>query len=427
MASEITFKTITLNKENFLAVINPDVIAVETQGFLSFNSGIYGSKVDNAFPDLAIDLYLNSAAAHQNLVNLKANLILGNNLQAEDEADNAIIEPFLAKRNKAGDNLKSSYKKWAKDTALFNACVMQVIFNRDGEIAEIYHVPVQNFRLGKPNKYGQIEYGFLSQNWGMISNSKQSRSGTKDYVKIRMFEPTDWKKHPVQLLYLKDYSYGYYAMPAWSAAINWLLVSREISDFHKHNIRSNFFLSGLLTQKKGGMTDEQIEMNAQAIETFYKGGQGRKVLLAYVEDMVNDKPIFETFSPDQQDKLFDILSQQAFQEIVTAHNSYAILAGYDSKGSDLGGDSNKLITSLQAFDALVCQNMKEIIIGGINRICEVNKLPAIMCITTPPTITLPIAQPDDTTLNERREILYGLPPLDDSANNANNSGDIPAV
>lgn len=423
--SKLTFRTVNISKQNFLNVINPDQQVVETQGFLSYNCGIYGTKNDNAFPDFIIDLYQNAAGAHQNLVNLKANLILGNNLQAEDEAQAEIVDKFISRRNKSGDNLKSTYGKLSKDFALANACVAQVVYNRDGKISEIYHVPFQNFRLGKPNKFGHIEWGYLSPSWGIISNSRTQKTGGKNSVRIRMFDPSNWQKHPVQLIYMKDYSYGYYATPHYSAAINWLLVSREISDFHKHNIRSNFFLSGMLTQKKGGMSDEQIEENSEAIEKFFMGGQGRKVLQAYVEDMVNDKPTFEQFSPDGQDKLFDVLSQQAFQEIVTAHNAYTILAGADSKGSDLGGDSNKLNTSLQAFNYLVCEGMKEIIIGWLNRIMDINGLPPVMCITEPLKITMPIAQPEDLTLNERRAYLYGLPPIDESENNVAPDGEIP--
>lgn len=424
--SKLTFKTITINQENFLNVINPDTVVPEVGGYLSWNTGIYGSKTDNAMPDLIVDLYHNAASAHQNLVNLKANLILGNNLQAEDDTNEEAVNAFIAKRNKANMNLKATYGYLSKDMALFNAAVAQVVYNREGQIAEIYHVPTQNFRLGKPNKYGQIEFGFLSNNWGIIQNSRQSK-GAKDYVKIRMFDPTAWQKYPVQLIYMKDYSYGYYATPAYSAAINWMLISREISNFHLNNIKSNFFLSGMLTQKKGGMTDEQLDENADAIEKFFKGGAtGKKVLLSYADDMVNDKPVFEKFAGDDQDKMFDVLSQQTFQQIVTAHNAYSILAGLDAKGADLGGDSNKLVTSVAAFNYLVCEEMKSIILGWLNRIMTINQLPALTCITTPPKIAIPIAVATDLTVNERRDILYGLPEIDNSANNVNNDNTIPA-
>lgn len=424
---KITFKTVTINKDNFLRVINPDTQVLETDGHIAYHTGIYGNKTDDGFFELAIDLFTNGAGAHQNLVNLKGNLILGNNLQAENDEDQAIVDKWISRRNKAGDNLKQVYEKASKDTALFNGCVLQVVFSRDGRIAEVYHVPMQNFRLGKPNKYGQIEYGYLSTTWATISNSKSSKN-TKDRVKIRMFDPSVYDKHPVQLMYCKPYSYGFYSVPQWTSAINWILVSREISDFHLNNIRSNFFLSGMLTQKKGGMSDEQVEQNAQAIEQFYKGGAtGRKVLLSYVEDLINDKPVFEKFSGEDQDEMFDLLSQQAFQQIVTAHQSYSILAGVDSKGSDLGGDSNKLVTTLAAFNYLVCEPMKEVIISNLNRIQELNEMPALMCITEPPKIAIPQGQPEDTTVNERRAMLYGLPEIDDSVNDVAPTNEIPTA
>ena len=428
MASEITFKTITLNRENFLNVINPDTQIQETQGYLSWNTGIFGSKNDNAMPDFLIDLYTNGAGVHQNLVNLKAQLITGNNLQAEDDTQATQINSFIARRNKAGMNLKQTYSQCAKDFALANACVLQVVYNRDGEIAEVYHVPFQNFRLGKMNKYGQFEFGYISQNWGVIANSRQRSGGVKDMVKIRLFDPTNWKKYPVQLLYLKDYSYSNYAIPSYTAALNWILISREISDFHLNNIRTNFFLSGMLVQKKGGMTEEQIEENAQAIEQFYKGKNGRKVLLSYVEDMINDKPVFEKFSGDDQDELFDVLNQQAFQQVVTAHNAYPILAGYDTKGADLGGDANKLNIALQAFNELVCEGYKDVIVSGLNRlIVDVNGLPPVAVYTEPLKINLPTEQPEDTTRNERRAILFGLPEIDESQNSADNTNQIPTA
>ena len=142
-------------------------------------------------PDFLIDVFTNSTGVHQNLINLKAQLVLGNNLQAEDDTKAAGVNPFIAHRNKSGMNLKQVYAQCAKDFALANACVLQVVYNREGKIAEVYHVPFQNFRLGKMNKYGQFEFGYISQNWGIIANSKQRSGvlrGTKhlDYLNHRL-------------------------------------------------------------------------------------------------------------------------------------------------------------------------------------------------------------------------------------------------
>ena len=421
--SKQTFRTIDIPPKKFVKVINPDTMIKGTQGVLSFNTGIYGSKFDNAMPDLLIDLYENGSPVHQNLVNTKTTLILGNNLQSEDINDTEAVNAFIRKRNKTGQNLKGVYGQCAKDFALFNSCVLQVIYNRLGQIAEIYHVPVQDFRLGIPNKYGQIEYGYLSKHWGLISNSIQQQR--MDSVKLRMFDPTNWKKYPTQLLYLKDYSYSYYAIPAYMSALNWILIDREISNFHLNNVKSNFFLSMLLTQVKSGMSDEQIDENATNIENFYAGSTGRKVLLSYVEQMT-DKPDVTQISGNEQDKLFDILAQQCFQQLITGHNSYPVLGGYD-KSNNLGGDADRLNTSLMAFDQLVCEPMKQVILDGINRLLEVNSIPPVTCFTESLKLTPAIQQPEDLTESERRNMIFGLPPKDSSSNSSNNPNDISAT
>jgi len=423
--TKILFKTITIDKQNFYQAINPDQQINESNGILYFNTGIFGSKIDNSFPNFLLDLYTNASSVHANFINLKGSLIQGNNLQAEDDAQSALVDPFIGKYNKSNDNLKSVYAKAAMDMALFEASVLQCVFNRNGEVSEVYHIPTQNFRLGKLNKYGWSEYGYLSNSWGYISNSIQNNYvQTKDAVRIRMWSPDEWKKYPVQLMYLKPYSYSPYAVPSYNAGLNWILVNHEISNFHKNNLRTNLFLSGILTQLKGGMSDEQIEENAVEIEKFYSGSKGRKVLISYVDNM-DDKPVFESIIGTEQDKLFDVLQKEAFQQIVTAHNGYPILAGVDPTGSSLGGDSNLINIALQAFTHLVVEKKKQVLIDGLNRITRINKLPALTVITEPLKITMPLPQADDLTRNERRAYLYDLPEIDESANNVSNPNSIP--
>lgn len=421
-ASKQTFKAIDIPPEKFLTVANPDTQIKSVDGILSYNTGIWGSRVDNAMPDFLIDLYVNGSSTHQNLVNLRSNLIIGNNLQAEDSTLQPLVLPFLQKRNKANDNLKSVYAKASKDMSLFNGCVLQVLFNREGKIAEVYHIPEQDFRLGIPNKFGQIEFGFISKTWGYIANSVEMRR--KESVKIRMWTPDQWKKWPTQLIYIKDYSFNFYGIPAYNSAIPWILIDKNISDFHLNNVKSNFFLSMMLSIVKGAMSDKEIEDNAKEIEAFYSGVKGRKALIEYIDDIANASKI-QQISGAEQDKLFDILSQQCFQKITTGHSAYPVLGGMD-KSDNLGGDSNRLYTSLMSFTQLVCQPIKQIILDNFNMIMDYNGLPSLIAYTEPPKLTQVVQQPTDLTEAERRSILFGLAPKDDSSNAANNSNSIPS-
>lgn len=422
---KITFKTVDVVPDKFVAVINPDTNLKSHENILNWSTGIFGSKWDNGFPTLAIDLYENGSGAHQNLVNLRSTLLVGQNIQPEEEKDSAILDPFIKTRNKGGDNLKTVYEKACGDFALFDGCCIQVVFNREGKIpaGSVYFVPIADVRLAVPNKYNQVEFAYISKGWPYISNSIEQQK--KESVKIRLWDPENWQKYPTQLLFIKKHSYKYYPVPSWTSAINWIFIAHEISEFHRSNIKSNFFLSSLISMYKGGMSQEQIEENSLELEKHYAGGHGRRVLLAYVDDMAQ-KPQVDSLSGNELDKVFDLLSKQAFQEIVTSHSAYDILAGAAGQGVDLGGDANKLLIATQAFYQLVVSSKQQIIVDAFNRIIvDVNGLPPITCITEPLRITPPIQQPTDLTEDERRAILFGLGPKTPGGNNADNTNEIP--
>ena len=127
MSEKTIFKSVVQKPENFLKVINPGQVEKTNDGILAFNTGIYGNRYDNAFPQLLIDLYYNGSPVHQSLVGLKKNLVIGNNLTALNEEEQPLLDPFISRRDKSGDNLKTIYARLAADFALFNAAVLQVI------------------------------------------------------------------------------------------------------------------------------------------------------------------------------------------------------------------------------------------------------------------------------------------------------------
>jgi len=135
------------------------------------------------------------------------------------------------------------------------------------------------------------------------------------------------------------------------------------------------------------------------------------IMFAWVNSMADAKPEFTPFQGEKNDKLFDTLIQEAGIEVIAAHGGYTGLI-LDSKGADLGGDSNKLYVQIASFMQYQTEPLKDILIGAIDRILQVNKLPAITVVTSPPKITQPQAETQDLTQDERREIVYGLPPME---------------
>ena len=405
------------NIERFYNSRNPALVT-ESKGVLYFNTGIYGSATDNAMPSYMVEL-LGYSSVHSNFIGLKEAQILGENLSIDNstEEGSAELEAFMEKRNKTGDNLKAVYAKLATDMSIFEGCVQQVIFDKQGKVAEIYHVPCEDFRLGVADEYGRIEYGYISKNWANISNAAyKKKTVNNSAVQIRMFSPSDWKEHPVQLLYSRKYVPQHqYSVPKWTSCINEILLNQAISAYGLNNARTNYFQSGLLTQQ-GNPDDKEMKEFIDKYTSLYAGTKeinesSQKMLFSWVDDIANQKPEFTSFQQQGTD-VFDKQIVNVNNAIIQAHGGYQGMV-FDSKGSDLGGDANKAFTLNQLYYNNVSIKLKDIVLGGLNRICEVNDFPKLTAITEPPKITMPTSETSDLTISERRHILYGLPPMEE--------------
>lgn len=410
------------NIERFYKAKNPNLVT-ENKGVLFYNTGIFGSGRDNAMPQYMIELQSYSSI-HSNFLQLKEAQVLGDNLSIKDslkpKADE--LEIFMKKRNKAGDNLLGIYTKLAADISLFESNVIQVLFDRNGKIAEIYHVPVEDFRLGVPNEYGRIEYGYISKNWAQISNAAYKKATAQNSaVQVRMWSPKEWREHPVQVIYAKKYSAGMnYAVPRYLSSTNEILLNAAISTYGLVNARNNYFLSGMLTQQ-GNPNDKEMKDFIETFTSLYSSTGSinttqQKMLFSWVDDIASQAPQYTPFQSEGTD-IFSTQLDSVNSAIISSHNGYAGLI-FEDKGSNISGDSNKLFTQTQLFYSNVSAKLKEIVLGGLNMALEINGYPILTSIYEPPKITMPQTNVDDLTETERRQIVFGLPPkkTDDNIN-----------
>ena len=405
-------KTLELNK--FFKAVNPNLITVE-KDILYFNSGIFSEskEIDNGMPQFLAQLVNTSSSVHANLCRLKGNLIKGNGLEIQypDEINSDKLSDFISKRNKSGQNLRGVYANAAKDYSVFEAACLQVIFNRDAMIAEIYHVPVQDVRMHAPNQYGQIEWYYISKNWASISNVRNKKvNATNSAVRIRAFDPTLWKEYPVQMLYISEYSPDtYYAVPSYVASLNWITIERLISEYELGNLKTNYFIAGMLTQQ-GQPQEEEMNNFIRDFESLYAGvgqqGNKSKMIFSWVDDLASQTPQFTPLQTQNVDLSRTL--EIAEKKICVAHSAYPRISGILVKTSDLGGDGNSLYTELKAYSQLIVAPMRETLLDGFNRIMEVNQYPTVITNVDEIRVVQPVAQPDDLTLEERREMVYGL-------------------
>ena len=101
-------------------------------------------------------------------------------------------------------------------------------------------------------------------------------------------------------------------------------------------------------------------------------------------------------------------------DVATAHGAALILAGIETGGADLGGDANKLNIARLSFTENVIVDFQRVLLKNFNNMYRHNGYGEVMVVNEPLKITQAAQQATDLTEDERRDLLFGLPPKVDN-------------
>lgn len=128
---------------------------------------------------------------------------------------------------------------------IFEGFALNVKYNLEGLITEIYNVPFEYCRLGKPDDKGNITNIKVNPYFG---TGEYRKTQTKDYdvynpdVKVVLAQQAkQGKQYKGQILYVANTSplSRFYPSPNYYSAENWMVVDEAIGGFHKHNIETD--------------------------------------------------------------------------------------------------------------------------------------------------------------------------------------------
>ena len=229
----------------------------------------YGQN--NDYPQYLLDLF-NKSAKHNAIVRGKVNYIVGNGWVGE--------QPIVKQVNRE-ETLNDLTKKVALDIELFGGAYIQVIWSVMGEqIAELWHCDYTKIRTNKDNT--QFWY---KEDW------KATRNQEKPEV-YAAFNP----KNPigVQILYVKEYRPGMnvYSLPGYFGALNYIESDVEVSKHVLGNAQTGFSASKLITLPNGEPSPDEKRAVSRQFDNMYTGADGKKYLLAFVNDATR-KPIVD--------------------------------------------------------------------------------------------------------------------------------------
>jgi len=361
----------------------------------------------NLYPQFIIDLYYNSGT-HSAIINATAQMIAGQDITAKDTDSvelNAKLENFFKNAN-SKETLHEVIKKCAFDFKLQGGFALNVIYSKSGQVAELYHVPVERLRVGLPNELGRLDKYYISADWSNVRRNKPQE--------VAAFNPLD-RTTPSQILYTGLYSPNMemYYTPDYSSACNWALIDQKVSEYHLGNIERGFSGSYFINMNNGVPTAEERLQIERSIEKKFTGsGNAGKFVLSF-SDSKDRAAEITPIDVSNADKQYLALQELLVQNIMTGHRvTSPMLLGVKTEGQ-LGG-RDELMQAFEIYQNTVVKPYQEHILKTLEKILLVNDIQADLQIVQSSPIMTTFTVEDMRNVMTKEEIRekLGLEPLE---------------
>ncbi len=361
----------------------------------------------NLYPQFIIDLYYNSGT-HSAIINATAQMIAGQDITAKETDSvelNAKLENFFKNAN-SKETLHEVLKKCAFDFKLQGGFALNVIYSKSGQVAEIYHVPVERLRVGLPNAMGRVDKYYISADWSNVRRNKPQE--------VAAFNPLD-RTTPSQILYTGLYSPNMemYYTPDYSSACNWALIDQKVSEYHLGNIERGFSGSYFINMNNGVPTAEERLQIERSIEKKFTGsGNAGKFVLSF-SDSKDRAAEITPIEVSNADKQYLALQELLVQNIMTGHRvTSPMLLGVKTEGQ-LGG-RDELMQAFEIYQNTVVKPYQEHILKTIEKILLVNDIQSDLQIVQSSPIMTTFTVEDMRNVMTKEEIRekLGLKPLE---------------
>ena len=364
----------------------------------------------NLYPQFLIDLYYNSST-HSAIINATAEMIAGEDLIASDDDVNldayVKLKKFLRHAN-SKESLHQVIKKVAFDFKLQGAYALHVIWNRERtEISEVYHVPVERVRAGRPNEMGKVDTYFISADW--------SNTRTHKPYPIAAFNTHD-RTAGSQLLYIGAYSpnMDIYHTPDYLASCNWALVDQRVAEFHLNNIENGFSGSYFISFANGVPTAEQRRQIEQSLAEKFTGAKNSgKFVLTFSDDRTRT-PEITPISVSDADKQYLALQELLVQNILTGHRVTSPMLMGIKNDTGLGSNVDELNSAFNFYLNTVIIPFQLNIKNTLQTLFSVNNMDLPVEFVQLKPITLEFTSEDLKGIMTEDELRseMGLAPLD---------------
>lgn len=362
----------------------------------------YGS--DNMFPNKLIEYY-NSSNVHSSIVKNKRDITLGKGIVVNQD-NSELVEFFNSIHSEM--NINHLLKKMILDVILFDTISLQAVWSNDGEsIAKLHHLDFTKVRSGDLNELTDtVEEYWISRDWKNLRKNKPTSFPALN-ADLALSNPT-------QIIYQYTTQPGieYYPLPDYFAAINYISLESELSNYYNKFVNNGLSANLVITMFGDPSPKERQEIRKQ-IEAKMQGSDNAGNFFLAIVESPEVAPTIQPLSTADNTKVFDTLQNLTFNQIMGAHRvTIPELVGLPSAGgADLGGDANKISVAYKYFESTAAVPIRKRIEEFFSHILQINGIQFEESDFFFQS-NLPIEDIDNQimTINERRAV-KGLEPL----------------
>jgi len=308
----------------------------------------------NLFSNYLIDLYY-ASPVHSALTMSIAFMIAGKEIKSNNPAAQREIDRL---------KLNTIRRPIALDAKMQGGYYLEVIWSVDrNTIAKINHLPYENCRLAVANDEDIIPGIYYSKDWSDTRKKKNIP------VFIPMYNTTTKADEPSQVLFVGVMTPGsaYYPKPDYYSAINYIEITRDISEFYRAFL-SNGMAPSYFLHMNNGIPDPEEQMAIRRNwETMVGAKKAGKVVFTFNES-ADRAPRLDLVPMSDADKQWQELSVQSRENILAAHRvTSPLLFGIRDAGG-LGSNADEMKSAYRIFNKNIIEPYQKIISDSLEEI-----------------------------------------------------------